>query len=60
MNGILYCTNRWATFGIVIRDGRVVDTAPYAWRWINGSTVENLIDRLIGQYDVEWIGDDRR
>jgi hypothetical protein len=59
-SGLLYCSNRWATFGIVINNGRVVDAAPYAWGWIRGKTMDELWRGLsIAGYRVEWLPDER-
>nr|WP_062338381.1 hypothetical protein [Herbidospora sakaeratensis] len=56
-DGLIWWSTEKATFGLIVRDGVVVEAAPYARCWARGRSAEELIDkaRRSGGVSVEWI-----
>ncbi|WP_062431136.1 hypothetical protein [Herbidospora daliensis] len=56
-DGLIWWSTEKATFGLVVRDGVVVEAAPYARRWAHGRPAEELLEkgRRSKGVSVEWI-----
>ncbi|WP_030457007.1 hypothetical protein [Herbidospora cretacea] len=56
-DGLIWWSTEKATFGLIVRDGVVVEAAPYARRWARGRRAEELLERgrESGGVSVEWI-----
>lgn len=56
-DGLIWWSTARATVGLVVRDNRIVETAPYARRWAYGKDAHRLWDRGSRQPSVTlaWI-----
>ncbi len=56
-DGLIWWSTEKATVGLVVRDGVVVEAAPYARRWAQGRRAEEIFARARedGAVSVRWI-----
>ncbi|WP_157518280.1 hypothetical protein [Herbidospora mongoliensis] len=56
-DGVIWWSTEKATFGLIVRDGVVVEAAPYARRWAQGHQVEEIFAKAgrDGAVSVRWI-----
>jgi hypothetical protein len=54
LNGVFYCVSLRprATFGLIVRNGVVVESAPIGRRWAMGHTAEDVVLEM--QYKGIW------
>ena len=57
-NGTLWVSNRRVTFGLIVRDGKVVESAPYGRKWCLGRQIDELRSWLTYRgYETIWLDD---
>ncbi len=58
-DGLIWCSARTATVGLVVRDGVIVDCPPYARRWAKGRDAREVwrAQRRAGA-DLVWLPDE--
>ncbi len=54
-NGLLYWSTPTATFGLVVRNGVVVTSPPYARKWAQGRRAEDLVAGAAANVTMVWI-----
>ncbi|MEU1394108.1 MULTISPECIES: hypothetical protein [unclassified Nonomuraea] len=56
-NGLIWWSTRRATVGLVVRDGVVVESAPYARRWAQGRDAREIYRKGASQKGVTlaWV-----
>ena len=53
---VMWCSGPRATFGLIVRDGVVIEAAPYARRWCQGRNAVEIAWRLMRQgYEIRWM-----
>lgn len=58
-DGVIWCSTRKATVGLVVADGRVVDCPPYARRRALGKDARQVWrDQTRAGADLEWLPDE--
>jgi hypothetical protein len=56
--GLIWCSTRRATVGLVVRDGRVVDCPPYARQWALGCDAREVWRKQArAGADLMWLPD---
>ncbi len=57
-DGLIYWSTPRATVGLVVRDGIVVETPPYARRWAQGRDARDLwFDGVAKGVRLAWVAD---
>ncbi len=55
-DGVIWYSTPKATVGLVVKDGIVVDSAPYARRWALGCSARQIWDQGIAHgHSLKWL-----
>lgn len=58
ISGLIWCSTRKATVGLVVYDGAVVDCPPYARRWAHGRNARAVWrQQAKAGADLVWLPD---